>query len=323
MATSRCIILVIAGLLVFRAPQTNAVDVSFAFTFDSSYTSNAGSQLLPSENDFIFVGNYISSIIKPSFNGNAVIHINVSGLNNPSTNVLASASGYTFTSAGFNPDLAQAAVQFNYVNNQGYPEAIADMNFAWNWGYGGNVASNQIDFRQVILHELFHAIGFQSNVDANGISQIAPLAYSYFDYYLQGWDGAQYVNLITRDANDNPTGVMANAAAALTDNAHPVLFTGPNVMAYLGQPAPLYTPSTWQSGSSISHYNYPGQLEYYAISGYGPLYNGFSGLDMAFLKDLGYVVVPEPSTYALAVVSSLVIILMAKKSPRNKVSRTV
>lgn len=293
-----------AFLLWAAQGRLEAVDVAFSFTFDSSFTSNAGSQLLPSESDFTYVGNYISSMIKPGFGGNAVIRINVSGLNNPSSNILASASGYTFTNTDFNKDLAQLAVQDGYVNTGGYPEGVATMNFGWNWGYGGVVGSSQLDFRYVILHELFHAIGFQSYISQTGVSEFSnPLAYSYYDQYLQGWNGSQYVNLVQRDSNDIPTGVMTNAAAALTNNAHPVLFNGPNVVAYLGHAAQLYTPSVWQSGSSISHYNYPGMLEYYAIAGYGPLNFGFSGLDIAFLKDLGYTVVPEPGTYMLAVLS--------------------
>lgn len=304
-------------LLLVAQTRLQAVDVAFDFTFDSSFTSNAGSQLAPSQSDFIYVGNYISSMLKSGFGGSSVVHITVSGLNNPASNILASASGYTFTNTDFNKDLAQLAVQDGYVNNAGYPEGVATMNFGWNWGYGGTVGSNQVDFRYVILHELFHAIGFQSYIGSNGQSVFSnPLAYSYFDQYLLGWNGSQYVNLVQRDGSNTPTGAMAGAAAALTNNAHPVLFNGPNVVAYLGHAAEMYTPSTWNSGSSISHYNYPGSLEYYAIAGYGPLNFGFSGLDIAFLKDLGYTVVPEPGTYVL--VSFGVVVLVAARRCKSR-----
>lgn len=304
-----------ATLLMVVAPlRVDAVDVAFAFTFDSSFTSNAGAQLAPSESDFIYVGNYISSMLKSGFGGSSVVHITVSGLNNTASNILASASGYTFTNTDFNKDLAQLAVQDGYVNTGGYPEGVATMNFGWNWGYGGTVGSSQLDFRYVILHELFHAIGFQSYIGANGQSVFSnPLAYSYFDQYLQGWDGSQYVNLVQRDGSNTPTGAMSGAAAALTNNAHPVLFNGPNVVAYLGHAAEMYTPTTWSSGSSISHYNYPGMLEYYAIAGYGPLNFGFSGLDIAFLKDLGYTVVPEPGTYILTALSVVVLVVARRR----------
>ena len=117
---------------------------------------------------------------------------------------------------------------------------------------------------------------------------------------------------------NTPTGVMTNAAAALTNNAHPVLFNGPNVVAYLGHAAKLYTPATWSGGSSISHKNYQGMLEYYAIPGYGPLNFGFSGLDVAFLKDMGYSVVPEPGTYVLTVMSLLVLMTARRCRPKNR-----
>ena len=306
-------------VLLLAQSRLQAVDVAFAFTFDSSFTSNAGSQLGPSESDFTSVGNYISSMLNTGFGGSAVVRINVSGLNNPASNILASASGYTFTNSDFNKNLAQLAVQDGYVNSGGVPEGLANMNFGWNWGYGGTVGQSQLDFRFVILHELFHAIGFQSYVSQTGASEFSnPLAYSYFDQYLQGWNGSQYVNLVRRDVTNTPTGVMTNAAAALTNNAHPVLFNGPNVVAYLGHAAKLYTPATWSGGSSISHYNYQGMLEYYAIPGYGPLNFGFSGLDVAFLKDMGYSVVPEPGTYVLTVMSLLVLMTARRCRPKNR-----
>ena len=289
-----------------------AGDLSFQFNYDSSFVTNAGSNLAAAESDFAFVGNYISSVVKSSFAGNAVIRVDVSGENNPTSGFLASASGLYYPNDAFNKSLAQLAAQDNYVDPGGSSEGVGTINFSWAWGYGGNIAPNQLDFRWVLLHELFHVMGFESWVSSTGASYQNNV-YSYYDQYIQGWDGSKYVNLVTRDASNTPTGVMANAANAVIDNAHPLLFNGPNVKAYLGQGAELYTPSVFADGSSVSHYNYPGQLEYFQIPGWGPLNFGYSGLDIAFLKDLGYSVVPEPGTYMMALAGFVVLVVSRRK----------
>jgi hypothetical protein len=159
---------------------------------------------------------------------------------------------------------------------------------------------------------MFHAFGFESVVDASGSSPYGN-SYNDFDQYVQAWDGSNYVNLVNRDSSNIPTGVIANAGNAVVDTAHPLLFNGPNVRAYLGAAAELYTPGSFEPGSSISHYNYPGQLEYFQI-GYGSQNFGFSGLDQAFLKDLGYLVVPEPGTWVLSVASLFMIVRVRRKA---------
>lgn len=306
-----CVALTGPGWMVGLRP-VHAGDLSFQFNFDSSFVNNAGSNLAAAESDFAYVGNYIASVVKPSFAGNAVIRVDVNGENNPTSGFLASASGLYYTNDAFNKSLAQLAVQDNFVDPGGSPEGISTINFSWAWGYGGNVAPNQLDFRWVLLHELFHVMGFESWISSTGSSYLNNV-YSYYDQYVQGWDGSKYVNLVTRDASNTPTGVMANAANAVIDNAHPLLFNGPNVNAYLGQGAELYTPSVFADGSSVSHYNYPGQLEYFQIAGWGPLYTGFSGLDIAFLKDLGYNVVPEPHTYIMGTAGLVALVVSRRK----------
>jgi hypothetical protein len=114
---------------------------------------------------------------------------------------------------------------------------------------------------------------------------------------------------------------MTNASAAVIDNVRPVQFRGPNVLSYLGNTTgqDMYTPSTFSDGSSIYHDNIVGDLMYYAI-GQGPKPFGYSGLHLAFLRDLGYTVVPEPSTYAFAAVTVIVLAVIGR-SKSASVSR--
>lgn len=283
------------------ATPCDALELSFNFIYDSTFTTLAGSQETAAKADFAYVGNYIGSMINPTLGTPVTIDVDVTGSNDSGSGTLASAGSSFFTTANtFQAGLTQMKIQGTTKFWAG-SEANASINFGQDWGYGGVVASNQFDFRYVLLHEMFHALGFYSLVNSLGESHFGGNNFSYYDQYVQGWDGSQYVNLVTRDGSGNPTGTIANAASAVVDSAHPLLFNGPNVTAQLGGPSELYTPSTFSQGSSISHYNYPGQLEYYATTT-GAKTFGFSNLDQAFLKDFGYVVVPEPSTIVLTIV---------------------
>ena len=295
-----------------KGQGTQAGDISFTFNYDASFTTSAGTHLTAAQSDFAFVGTYISSLVKTGFTGNADVQIDVSGSYDSSSGVVASAGGYTNGNDGFEKSFTQLLVQDNEKNSFSLPEAFSSINFDWNWGYGGSTTSTEIDFRYVLLHEMFHALGFESVIDASGASTYGN-SYNDFDQYVKGWDGSKYVNLVDRDSSNIPTGVIANAANAVVDNAHPLLFDGPNVRAYLNAGAELYTPSVFEAGASISHYNYPGQLEYFQI-GYGSKSFGFSGLDQAFLKDLGYTVVPEPGTCMLSVASLIILVGARRKS---------
>lgn len=295
-------VIVCVFLVLCQTPEILGVDVFFNFNYDSSFDTNAGANSSLAKSDFNYVANYLGTVIQSTSGNPVTVQVDVSSYNNISTPVLASAGSYlAATPNTFEKGFTQALIQGATKTWTG-SEAVAQINFAYNWGFGGTVASNQIDFRYVLLHEMFHALGFYSVINASGTSDFGGNNFSYYDQFIQGWDGTQYVNLVTRNGLGNPTGTIANAAAAVVDSAHPLLFNGPNVVADLGQPAQLYTPATFNNGSSISHYNYPGQLEYYAIPGTGPLNFGFSSLDTAFLKDLGYVVVPEPGTVTLCLV---------------------
>lgn len=305
---------VIVTINILAEKPCLAVDVFFNYIYDASFTSNAGVHLADAQADFDYVGSYIGSIINSTNGSPVTVNVDVSGLNNPTSSTLASAGSLFYTTPNsFQAGLTQMKIQ-GVTPTWSVSEAVATLNFAYNWGYGGVVASNQLDFRYVLLHEMFHALGFNSLIGSNGQSYFGSNNFSYYDRFIYGWDGSQYVKFVNTDISGNPTGTMANAAGAVVDNAHPLLFNGPNVVAELGQPAQLYTPATFAEGSSISHYNYPGQLEYFAIPGTGPLNFGFSSLDLAFLKDFGYVVVPEPGSMLLGTFSMCLMVFLVRRT---------
>lgn len=110
-------------------------------------------------------------------------------------------------------------------------------------GTDGNCPSNKYDLESMILHEMGHGLGFLSNADYDNlygygsIQQPTP-----FDAYAQVQDGRRLMDL------DSPS---IELGKALTE---PLVWSGANgVRANNGIKPLLYTPSTYEGGSSVSH----------------------------------------------------------------------
>lgn len=286
-------------------------EITFTFDYDSSFTSAAGANIALAQSDFTFVGSYLSSVIKTSGAYDITMKFTISGTNEPLSSQLGSA-GSTFrgTSNSFNKTDTQSFAQTG-VNPAGAGNAVGDgtFNFGRSWGFNGSVSGSQLDFRYVVLHEMTHALGFIGLIGSTGGTTVVspPGFHGFMDQFFYGWDGDSYEPLVQTSGSNLVA--MTNASAAVVNNVRPLQFRGPNVLSYLGNGSTgqdMYTPSTFSDGSSIYHTNIVGDLMYYAI-GEGPQTFGYSGLHLAFLRDLGYTVVPEPSTYAFAAITVIVL----------------
>ena len=110
-------------------------------------------------------------------------------------------------------------------------------------GIDGKCPSNKYDLVSMILHEMGHGLGFLSNADYDelygygSIQQPTP-----YDAYAQLPDGRRLMDL------DSPS---LELGKALTQ---PLVWSGANaIRANNGIKPPLYAPSTYEGGSSISH----------------------------------------------------------------------
>ena len=110
-------------------------------------------------------------------------------------------------------------------------------------GTDGKCPSNKYDLVSMILHEMGHGLGFLSNADYDelygygSIQQPTP-----FDAYAQNPDGRRLMDL------DSPS---LELGQALTQ---PLVWSGANaIRANNGIKPLLYTPSTYEGGSSVSH----------------------------------------------------------------------
>ena len=154
------------------------------------------------------------------------------------------------------------------ISNTWYPKALADTlagadldstkvditaQFSsaypsWYLGTDGNTPANMIDFETVVLHECCHGLGFLGSMNMTGSS--GSWGYSGFPMIFDRYtvNGSNQL-LINTSLFPNPSAALG---AQLTSGN--VFFNGPQAMAANnGVPPTLYSPSKWQSGSSISH----------------------------------------------------------------------
>ncbi|MBI1323079.1 hypothetical protein GC170_07810 [bacterium] len=313
--------ILIASLL----PVSKAGEITFSFSYDSTFTSAAGTNLDAAQADMSYVGSYLSSVFKTSGNYNITMKFAITGFSDSLTSNLGSAgSSFSGFSNSFNKTLTQTYAQTgSNPAGAGADVGHATFNFGKSWGFGGIVTNQQVDFRYVVLHEMTHAMGFVGLIGSSGTTTSTTTGfYGWMDQYLYGWNSttSQYEPLVQKVGSTMVS--MSGASAAVVNSVHPVQFWGDNVQTFIGNQNSgqnMYTPSPFASGSSLYHVNVASDLMYYAV-GNGPKTFGYTGLDLAFLKDLGYVIVPEPGTYVL---SCVVVITLAFCGKRRRLAQAV
>lgn len=130
----------------------------------------------------------------------------------------------------------------------------------WYYGLDGKPPSNGVDIAQVVLHEAGHALGFASLYDTNSGDFLAvtlntgeikrlPDVFSWFLYDATA--GKRWTDMSAADRKSSST------------SAGKLLWDGPGVTGKLtgagctgaGSRARMYAPSTYASGSSVSHWD--------------------------------------------------------------------
>lgn len=288
------------GFLVFAAQPVGA-SVSFSFDYSdpsaSNWSTDARNALATAATN---VGSYLTGY-------NAVITMRVTG-SNANTTTLASAGSFYATSPGFgNLGVVGTKIQSNGtidLSGASFDGAV-DANFFHAWSFTNTVSGSQFDFVNVMMHELAHSMGFLSLISQAGASEFGGNAFSPFDQYLV--NGADE-KLVPGGTVDLP---KWNAASVGGTGTLPptvgIYFDGPNAMAANGgNLVPIYSPTTWEDGSSGSHLDtdfYTGgsqKLMNHAVTA-GLGVRAFGDIEVGIFRDIGYTAfgIPEPASAML------------------------
>ncbi|MFK8114032.1 MAG: GEVED domain-containing protein, partial [Rubripirellula sp.] len=123
-------------------------------------------------------------------------------------------------------------------------------------------ADDEIDFQAVIIHELVHTLGFTSATNANGSDDggqgiSTPGTWSVYDQFLSDVDGNRLIDAdpdspTAFQIDNSPTGWPLVSVGG-PGPAGGLFFDGPIATAVYGGRVPLFSPSTFQLESSVSH----------------------------------------------------------------------
>ena len=226
--------------------RTNAAN--FLFTYDTSVPAEAKPAI---EKAASIWSNLLASQIP--------IHIKVTWQNITGTTLAVSGAtkiyrnftGATYQNIWYPVALAEALA--NKELNSGEDEITMNINskYTWNYATDGKAVAGKYDLVSIALHELAHGLGFSGTFDLNssnaaqgqwGQSNYATI----FDTFLQDAKG----QLLTNTAiYGNPS---ADLKTAITNNS---LFFGLKNAKFKNNFPKLFAPITYNSGSSVSHFD--------------------------------------------------------------------
>ncbi|HUT57060.1 MAG TPA: PEP-CTERM sorting domain-containing protein [Phycisphaerae bacterium] len=180
------------------------------------------------------------------------------------------------------------------------------------WYYGEqDAAGDDVDFQTVAMHELCHGLGFMSSFRSDGSWGYYGMP-TIFDTFLVNADGQRLVDLPESMSNVTADTYFAGDSALAAYEA-----------AGGSGGVRIYAPSTWQSGSSLSHLDeatfrhQAGLMSPY----YDEAVREIDGVVLGMLEDLGWQVydpsaIPEPSAGVLLMGGMAVLAIRRRRSGR-------
>jgi len=267
-------LLVVTSFLVAPISNSSALEIKVApanwgyiYASGNSVSVQATPRLpsanLEKKSNFLITFNTVPSLARPAvqaavdiwsenFASTVPINVNVKWGSSSSYGVLASASAKNnFSNFNGAPDktlyyasaLANALAGRDLDPTSPEIEISITSNAPWYYGTDGNCPARSFDLVSVILHEMGHGLGFVSGnyyepfSGFGRVDQPTP-----FDAYAQLPDG--------RRLADMPSPSLEAGKAMTSD----LFWSGDNaIKANNGIKPKLYTPSTYEPGSSISH----------------------------------------------------------------------
>lgn len=235
---------------------------------------------------------------------NSALPGNVLGSTSPSYYIHENFTGSKVSNTWYQDALGNYLHGSDLGDGLGHPEPW-DMqmqfnpSFSWNYNYAltSGQFANEYDLASVALHEIGHGMGFLPSFNSDGTWGYSGNPFIY-DTFLEYANGTKLIS--------------SNPATSVTS---PTYWDGPYAdAANGGKRVLLYSPSTWQNGSSLSHMDdatFPGYLMDHsrnsnvAVHTIDPIMTGI-------LYDQGWDTVPEPGTLLL-VAPGLVLLILRRR----------
>ncbi|MDX2108773.1 MAG: ribonuclease E [Verrucomicrobiota bacterium] len=212
---------------------------------------------------------------------------------------LAFAGSSSFGANGFNKTVVQNKIITGNDVNGGSADGEIHVNLFHDWSFTDSVPNGFFDFKSTAMHEVMHTLGFSSFISSTGQGAFNndsgdPDFWNVFDQFLTNKTGT---NLIKPDFSFDTT--QLSTLTGGPNNG--VFFSGPNAVSAYGGRVPIYSPISYQEGSSGSHtddevFTGINQLLMNSTASDGLGIRSLSAVELGMLKDIGYSVVPEPAT---------------------------
>lgn len=308
--------LINGGLLASCLAFGSAAQAGIDFTFDYGADTGTGfwdpSDGVARRDAMTQSATAFSAMFGSYFSNSATILLAATATDLPSSNNLASAGSEAFggNGAGFTvKEVVRTKALGGPDLNGADADGFVNVNFGQPWNLGtGATPTSQYDFYSTIFHEYTHALGFTSGIIQDGSPFFggtkAAGEWTTYDQFLVDKNGNKVVNA---DFSLNQA-VWDTASVGGASPAGGLFFNGAFAMAAnMGNPVGLYTPTTWEEGSSVSHTDDDNPAIYgtmmTAKGPTGPWPRDYSAIEVGIMRDLGYTVtaVPEPETYAMLI----------------------
>lgn len=306
----------VASLVASCLAFSSAAQANISFTFD--YSGNtAGVGFLDATNGaarqaaLTTAGTLFSNYFGSLFSNSGNIVLAVTSTDDNTINTLASAgSEYVSVLPPGVPGLTGEVVKNKLLTGVDLNGAAADGIVDVNWGYGWQLDPNasagvDFDFYAAIFHELTHALGFAAGMNQAGdpiFGGATDGEWTKFATFLEDKNGNDFLSpgfILDKPVFD------AAIVGGGCDGTH---FNGANsVAANGGNAICMFSPTTFEPGSSISHLD---EATYITTMmkptrdvGDGEA-RTYGAIEIGIMTDLGYTrvatnVVPEPGSIAL------------------------
>ena len=182
--------------------------------------------------------------------------------------------------------------------------SLPDMQLTVNWNYTYNLGTGdpgpmEFDLLSVLIHEITHGIGFLASIAYNdsgcgggtrpngtGWTGSQPDIYTAFDTFLITGNNHFFIS-------SSFYYIGASSYFLGVDNG--VYCSASGAAGLWGTRPRIYSPSVYECGSSISHWNNLGGIMDPSIPP-GTKKRAYLPFEVAFLKDIGYINAAEPSS---------------------------